>query len=384
MHICFITSEFPKANYPHGGVGTFIETLGKALVVKGIEVSVVGKNYDEKDEIEIVDGIQIYRLKARKIKGLEWYFNTKVIAKKIREIHLVTPIDIIETADMGLAFLPKIKEIFYVIRMHGGHHFFAESENRKINAWKGFQEKRSYKRADAFIAVSNYVKVHTSKYLSLKNRPVVRINCPINLKHFSPIEMQSVPYKIVFAGTVCEKKGVRQLIQAMDYVLNEYPKASLDIYGRDWFYPNGNSYIEGLQKNEMVKLNQHANRISFMGVIDYTELPLKYAEAHVCAFPSHMETLGLVAPEAMSMGKPVVFTEKGPGPEVINHGVNGLLCDPYSPTDIANKICWLFEHRKKAERLGEEARKSVIEHFNTDVIVEQNIQFYKASKKNKI
>ena len=64
----------------------------------------------------------------------------------------------------------KIKNIKYVIRLHGGHHFFAEAENRGINKWKGFQEKRSFKKADAFIAVSNYVKNHTATYLSYYNK----------------------------------------------------------------------------------------------------------------------------------------------------------------------------------------------------------------------
>ena len=39
MHICYITSEFPKQGFPHGGAGTFIATIAKALVEKGISVS---------------------------------------------------------------------------------------------------------------------------------------------------------------------------------------------------------------------------------------------------------------------------------------------------------------------------------------------------------
>ena len=132
MHICFITNEFPKPGYPHGGIGTFIATLSKVLIEKGIEVSVVGKNYIPQEDRGFVNGVNVYRLHTKKINGLEWYFNTQVIAKKIEAIHLESPIDIVEAADMGLAFLPKLKGIAYVIRMHGGHHFFAESEKRKI------------------------------------------------------------------------------------------------------------------------------------------------------------------------------------------------------------------------------------------------------------
>ena len=65
MHICFITSEFPKPGYPHGGVGTFIATLSKAMVGKGFKVSVVGKNHQNQNEEENVSGVQVYRLKAK-------------------------------------------------------------------------------------------------------------------------------------------------------------------------------------------------------------------------------------------------------------------------------------------------------------------------------
>ncbi|MHA7943498.1 glycosyltransferase family 4 protein [Formosa sp. 3Alg 14/1] len=376
MHICFITNEFPKAGFPHGGIGTFIATISKVLVEEGNKVSVVGKNYTANPSKEFVNGVEVHRLYTKSIKGLAWYFNTRVIAKKIKDIHSKSPIDIVETSDMGLAFLPKIKGIAYVIRMHGGHHFFAESEKRKIDWWKGWQEKRSYKRADGFIAVSNYVKTHTSKYLSLENRIVKRINYPINLNHFQPQEHVIVPFKIVFAGTVCEKKGVRQLIQAMPLIWKLYPEATLDIYGRDWFYSDGASYIEEMKHSELTRLGTKASQIHFKGVIDYAILPVKYAEAHVCVFPSHMETLGLVAPEAMCMAKPVVFTKLGPGPEVIKHNKTGLLVNPVDVKDIAEKITWVFHNKAEAITLGKAAREDVLNRFNIDEIVNENIEFY--------
>lgn len=376
MHICFITNEFPKPGFPHGGVGTFVATIAKALVTRGVQVSVVGKNYSPKYEKEILEGVNVYRLTCKKIKGLEWYFNTQVIAKTIKKIHSETPIDIVETADMGLAFIPKLEGVKYVIRMHGGHHFFAESEQREVEKWKGWQERRSYKRADAFIAVSDYVKTHTQKFLSLKNRTVKRINYPINISHFKNIKSQIVHYKLVFAGTVCEKKGIRQLIQAMPLIWECFPQVSLDIYGRDWKYPDGRSYIDDIKMNDCLKLGDKQKQINFKGAVDYNILPSKYAEAEVCVFPSHMETLGLVAPEAMCMGKPVVFTKLGPGPEVIAHLKTGLLVDPYSPKDIAEKIKWVFNNKDQAKKMGLAAREDVMNRFNIDAIVEENLNFY--------
>ncbi|TDW47163.1 glycosyltransferase involved in cell wall biosynthesis [Flavobacterium sp. 270] len=377
MHICFLTNEYPKEGFPHGGIGSFVKTLAVELNIKGIEVSVIGINYTHNDEIEIADGIKIYRLRKSKIKGLfSWYFNFKAINKKIKEIHKNNPISVVETSELGLAFISKIKDIKYIIRLHGGHHFFAECENRKINKWKGFQEKKSFKKSDAFVAVSQYVKSHTEKFLSYNGKPVEYINYPINTEFFKPSEKIIVDQKIVFAGTVCEKKGIRQLIQAFPIVKKQYPNATLEIYGRDWFFPDKSSYIQMLKEKELPQLGDVAKDIRFHGAVAYRDIPLAYAEASVCVFPSHMETQGLVAPEAMAMGKSVVFTKLGPGPETIENFKTGLLCDPYNLNDIAEKIIWVFSNNEKAEEMGKVAREFVIKKYGLKNIVRQNIDFY--------
>lgn len=376
MHICFITHEYPKPGFPHGGFGSFVKTIAEALTAKGIRVSVVGINYTGSYETIQENGVTIYRLAKSKVKGLAWWFNSKAINKKIKEIQRQNPIDIVETAELGLAFLPKIKGIKYIIRLHGGHHFFAEAENRGINRWKGFQEKRSFAKADAFIAVSKYVKTHTEKYLSYHNKPLGYINNPINTNVFRPLEGKIIQHKIVFAGTVCEKKGVRQLVQAFPFIKEEFPDATLHLYGRDWLYPDGRSYITMLKETELSKLGETAASVWFHGAVTLDEIAQKYAEAEVCVFPSHMETLGLVAPEAMAMGKSVVFTDKGPGSEIVTDGITGLLCNPMDPEDIATKIRWVFRHKNEAEIMGKKAENESRERFSVEKLLHKNIDFY--------
>ncbi|WP_281637411.1 glycosyltransferase family 4 protein [Flavobacterium marginilacus] len=377
MHICFLINEYPKEGFPHGGIGSFTKTLAVELVKNGITVSIVGINYTKNDEVDIADGVTIYRLKKSNIKGLSWYFNSRVINKKIKEIHRDNPIDIVEASELGLAFISKIKNIKYIIRLHGGHHFFAESEKRKINKWKGFQEKRSFKKSDVFVAVSQYVKSHTEKYLSYNGKRVCYINNLINTEFFKPAEKTLSDLKIVFAGTVCEKKGIRQLIQAFPIVKKQYPNVTLEIYGRDWFFPDKSSYIQMLKEKELPQLGENVKDIRFHGTVAYNEIPLAYAEASVCVFPSHMETQGLVAPEAMAMEKAVVFTRLGPGPEAIKNYETGLLCDPYNPDDIAEKILWVFSNKEKAEQMGKTAREFVIKKYGLNNIVSKNIDFYR-------
>jgi glycosyltransferase involved in cell wall biosynthesis len=377
MHICFLTNEYPKEGFPHGGFGSFVKTMSEALVRNNIQVTVLGLNYSAINETELLDGVTVIRLKKSTVKGLAWFFNSLAISKKIKEIHKKTPIHVVETSELGLAFLFKIKAIKYVIRLHGGHHFFAESENRGINWWKGFQEKRSFSRADAFIAVSNYVKEHTSTYLSYHDKKVEVIYNPINCNLFRPLDVKIEDNNITFAGTVCEKKGVRHLIRAFPLIKQKFPDAVLNLYGRDWFFSDGSSYINMLKKTELPLLIPFDKDVLFHGVISNTEIRTVYAKAKVCIFPSHMETLGLVATEAMAMQKAVVFSKLGPGKEIINHGTDGLLCDPYNPDDIAKKIIALFDDNDLITNLGINSRKTILEKFEIDLIVAKNINFYK-------
>lgn len=378
MHICFITNEYPKQDYPHGGVGTFIHTISHKLTEKGHSVSIIGINvYTKIDEVQKDDKVSVYRLKPKVFKGLTWYFNNKTINKKLVELHKRHPIHIVETAELGLSFIKKIKPIKYVIRLHGGHHFFAESENRKVSWWKGFQEKKSFKKADGFIAVSKYVKSHTAKYLSYHNKPIKIIRYPINLEVFKPKpKLEIKPNTLLFAGTVCEKKGINQLLMAMSKVIEKHKNAELFIYGRDWFFPDGRSYIDYLKKDILPKIGDAANQIYFKGAVPFTTLADRYAESEICVFPSLMETQGLVAPEAMAMKKLVVFTNQGPGPETIEHKKTGLLCNPYDSDDIADKINWALSEKEKCDRISNEARTFVLEEFDLNKITESNLKFY--------
>ena len=372
MHICFLSNEYPLWS-SGGGVGSFLQTFSRILISTH-KITIIG--IGETEEIQILNdkGITLIRLPKPKSRYFKFFENSKKINEKIREIHAEAPIDIVESAELGLAFIKKIKGVKYIIRLHGGHHFFSESENRDIHWRKGWMEKRSFSKADAFIAVSDYVKTHTSKYLSYGNKPIVTIKNLINTAVFQPLTgIISEPFNITFVGTVCEKKGVRQLIKAILLLKNDFPELKLNIYGRDWKYPNGDSYIEGL-RNEFK--TQIEDLVVFHGSVPITELPHVYAKAQICVFPSHMETQGLVAPEAMSMERPVIFTKLGPGPETVEHGKTGLLCDPHKPEDIAEKIRWIFLNKNDSIIIGKKAREFVLQNFDSEAIINKNVNFY--------
>ncbi|TFV97217.1 glycosyltransferase family 1 protein [Algoriphagus kandeliae] len=378
MHICFLTSEFPKPGYSHGGVGTFIRNLGIALVNNGFRVSVVGPNYNDEFEFEVLQGIHVYRTRRfDKTRGITWLRRARSINKVIEQIHRENPVNIIEGTELSLAFIDKIPGIKYVIRMNGGHHFFSFATGEKLSKWKSFQEKRSFNKADHLISVSKYTAESTKSLLGLKDRHIQIIPNPIDADLFKPNHDKSViSNKLLFVGTVCEKKGVRQLVMAMPKILEKFPEASLEIVGRDWIDPKTkSSYTEYLKS---FIYSEISNKIQISGPVDLVQIPGKIAESEICVYPSHMEALPLAWLEVLAMGKPFVASKTGPGPEVVIHGETGLLADCYSPDDIADQVIYMLENKPKAQDMGKNARLDILKRFDVKVLVKENINYYQS------
>ena len=230
MHIVFLSNEYPLWT-SGGGLGSFLQTFGQALVAKKHHVTVLGIGNSAVSEELDDEGVQLIRLPKNQRFLPNFVHNSRALNNALKKLHQENPIDIIETPEMGLAFISKRHKAKSVIRLHGGHHFFAEAEKRPIDKRKGFLEKRSFRKAQGFIAISKYVQSHTEKYLSYRGMPIELINNMIETEVTVP-SVQIHSNRILFAGTVCEKKGIRQLIEAFKMVREHFPEMQLDVFGR--------------------------------------------------------------------------------------------------------------------------------------------------------
>ena len=158
--------------------------------------------------------------------------------------------------------------------------------------------------------------------------------------------------------------------------LRRHPEARLSLAGRDVPGPHGEATLRediGSALSDEVRPTTR-----FLGPLHRAEVSELMASAHVCVFPSHMETQGLVILEAMACGRPVVATSRGPGPEVLGpDGGCGLLVNPMDPVDIADKLCRILDDEVGAERMGQRGRRRVVEHFSVPTCLERNVTFYR-------
>jgi glycosyltransferase involved in cell wall biosynthesis len=96
-----------------------------------------------------------------------------------------------------------------------------------------------------------------------------------------------------------------------------------------------------------------------------------------------METFGIAPVEAMSVGRPTIYSNTGPGPEVIEDGVSGLLCDPFNPEDIAEKILKVLWTPGLADIMGHNGRERAKFLFNKSTWIEKNLLFFASCLRSK-
>jgi N-acetyl-alpha-D-glucosaminyl L-malate synthase BshA len=99
--------------------------------------------------------------------------------------------------------------------------------------------------------------------------------------------------------------------------------------------------------------------------------------ADLFLLPSSQESFGLAALEAMACGVPVIASEVGGLPEVIDHGINGFLKDPDDLDGMSQQALTLLTTPELHRRVAEAARHKVEQRFCADLVVSQYEAFYR-------
>jgi glycosyltransferase involved in cell wall biosynthesis len=205
----------------------------------------------------------------------------------------------------------------------------------------------------AVVGVSEFLlqRVRAAGLFSRSNASVVysatpRADAPL-MAYQAPQEATPAPVRFGYMGTLSEQKGLAWLIRQFNTL--DFP-ATLDIAGRG-------------QADYEVQLKALAGdtpRIRFVG---YQSPESFYQQIDVAVVPSMWnEPFGLVAVEACAHSVPVIASCRGGLPEIIEDGVNGLLCYPEHPGSLGTAMKHMAQDAGLRQRLTDQARCSV-EHL---------------------
>ncbi|MEM6718808.1 MAG: glycosyltransferase family 4 protein [Bacteroidota bacterium] len=375
MHIAFLLPEYPHEKLPKSaGIGTSTKNLLKALVDKGLQITVFTYFQDQQEVFQ--DGeITIHKIKLRKYPALTWKLNEGIINKYINKIIKKDNIDALEVVDWTGISANMNFPIPHMMRVHGSDTFFCHLEGREIKQANYNREQKAFQKAAKIIAVSQFVAEKTNT-LFKENKEITVIPNGIYINDFQPDVSKKVDGTVLCFGTLIRKKGTLELAHIFNELIEKNSNCQLLLVGNDAIdATEQRSTWEIFQEKLFAEASQ---KVQYLGVVNYDRMKALINEASVCVFPSLAESFGMVTIEAMVLEKPFVNTNYPWAKEIVDEGETGLLEDPKSHAAFAEKINLLLTDKNLASNMAKKARKTAIERFDITKIANQNIAVYQS------
>ena len=228
---------------------------------------------------------------------------------------------------------------------------------------------------DHLTYLGDYTRSEISKALSLKaSHALVKIAPGIDTDHFAPhpgaVELRrslglSDKKVIVSVGRLVHRKGQDTLIAALPEILQHHPTAHILMVGEG-------PYREHLEK--LVAKHDVEGAITFIGRVQYSDLPRYLSAGDLFAMPSRsrlagleVEGLGIVYLEASSCELPVIAGRSGGAPDAVLEGVTGVTVDGTKPRDIAAAVISLFDNPAASRDMGLAGRKWISSNWRWQI-----------------
>jgi glycosyltransferase involved in cell wall biosynthesis len=226
-----------------------------------------------------------------------------------------------------------------------------------------------FRKVRHYITVSNWMKDQLrNKFPQLDNSLEVVHNA-VDTLQFSPSKKPSERNVVLFTGRLAGIKGVNYLVEAIPKVLLQFPETLFLFIGPGNKLP----YEERLRKLEVPQSNFH-----FLGYLrEAKDLVEYYRLASIYVAPTMYENLPIRVLEAMACGIPVVASNVCAIPEVVKDGANGLLVQPRSTRQLADGVCSLLEDSNLRTKMGEEARRTILNQFDWTVSASKISDIYR-------
>ena len=199
---------------------------------------------------------------------------------------------------------------------------------------------------------------------------MVRIAPGIDTAHFSPVADADVLKReldlegkrvIVSVGRLVHRKGQDTLVESLPRILEEFPDAHLLFVGVG-------PHLEYIHKRA-IQLGV-LNSVSFVGRVQYSELPRFICVGEIFAMPSRsrlagleVEGLGIVYLEASACELPIVGGLSGGAPDALIEGETGLAVDGRKPDAVADAVKELLRNPGRAKEMGKRGRQWIVDEW---------------------
>lgn len=228
-------------------------------------------------------------------------------------------------------------------------------------------ERELLQRANRVIATTPLEKDVLAGFYSVLPENLSVVPCGVNTRLFRPLNRKPGPGRsaapkktVFFVGRFEKNKGIEILLKSFAILKDKHPATAscsrLLIAGGDTLDVSPEALsCEKKKYLEFIRESGISDLVAFAGPLKHEVLPAYYSEACVTVMPSHYESFGLVALEAMACGCPVIASRTGGLQHNVLHGKTGLLVNPQNPVELASAINRLLTNEKTRKKMSMEA-----------------------------
>jgi phosphatidylinositol alpha-1,6-mannosyltransferase len=364
--VLFVTNDFgPRA----GGIETFIIGL---IQRRPFGQTIVYTSSQPESEQYDADWMKNYGVRVIRDRS-KILLPTPRVAFKLRHIiksEGITTAAFGAAAPLGLlsASMKRAGVLRTVALTHGHEVWWA----------KVFPFNILLRRIGATVDVLTYLGEFTrnaiaSALTAKAKSAMVKIAPGIDVDHFSPSDASALRQSlgladkkvIVSVGRLVHRKGQDHLIESMPEILEVVPNAHLLLVGQG-------PYRDYLQ--QLVTKNALEDSVTFIGRIQYADLPQYICVGDIFAMPSRsrlmgleVEGLGIVYLEASACGLPVLAGNSGGAPDAVLHNETGLVVDGTDNKQIAAAAIELLTKEDSARKMGVVGRQWIIDKWRWEI-----------------
>jgi glycosyltransferase involved in cell wall biosynthesis len=221
-------------------------------------------------------------------------------------------------------------------------------------------------RVEAYIALTEFAR----RKFADGGLPAERIFVKPNFTHPDPGPRTQPGEYALFAGRLSPEKGLDTLLRAWEELGDRVPLRIA-----------GDGPMRGALEAQVARVGLASVR--FLGRLPRKKLIEALRRASFLVVPSHWyEGLPLVIVEAFACGVPVIASDLGAMPEIVEPGRTGLHFEPRNPGDLAARIWWAWRHRKHVDEMGRAARAEYERYYSPERNLEMLLSIYAASRRN--
>jgi D-inositol-3-phosphate glycosyltransferase len=271
----------------------------------------------------------------------------------------------------------------------------ARTEAEREGEYRIDGEKQVIRQADR-IVVATLAELTQLRFL-YKADPNKMVIVPpgVDVSHFYPIPadeakafvgLKPEDRMILFVGRIEPLKGVDTLINAMCCLQLKDTKrpVHLAIIGGDPSASPEQMTVEMARLQNLCKDLGLGGTVVFLGKRDQDTLPYYYSAAEVLVMPSHYESFGMVALEAMACGTPVIASEVGGLAYLVRDGETGFTVPAEEPEALCERLTWLLNDPALHEKMSGQAAEYA-QDYAWDKIADQIVEIYdELSKREKV